>query len=65
MKMWEVICDHTNNSEESINQGILKADITIRDPILIQRLIDDGYIKPPSTILKFILNKDGSIRYDN
>ena len=45
-----VICDETNNSQESLNQGYLFADI---------------YMPIPFYYLNFTVNKDGTIEFDN
>lgn len=50
IEMFTVVCDETNNSKESLEQGNLKIDV---------------YIPQYYYSLNFIVNKDGSIEFDD
>jgi hypothetical protein len=49
IEQFKVVCDETNNTKESLEQGYLKVDV----------FVPQYYYK-----LKFTVNKDGKIEYD-
>jgi len=49
IELFKVVCDETNNTKESLEQGYLKVDI----------FVPQYYYE-----LKFTVNKDGKIEYE-